>query len=636
MLQTNNMKIFRRAGLFLSLLLAPALVLYPAPAHAVVYPAGSLDTSWATGGYAGIGNELFPAEKGFITDEEGGVLFPVSFDNGPETGIGISAIDPNGNDEGIFASLPDPVGYTYLYPVSLDFDFQSNAWVLFFQTSRGLAISRFSKSGALDYTFGESGISFPAEMINDAIGDLGTMQISANQIQVESRLSFSDMAVSQNGSVFLLGSIRAYGLDIPFEDGPMDLPLNGHPLNSDLVLWKIQNDGILDTGISSDQDEGRKFTANLTWQPGIAAQGSSQLVFNTDRNKLTVLAVVPVSVDDLLSQEYFLQRFEVSGNSFQDLEVLGEPFFVSDLGWDTSFTIYESIETVNGDLLIAGQESSFDSPHVHGTVFRFNAETGAFVNLFTSEVNNENCSYSRIAIDEANQIFVSGSCWTDTSEKPSLLKLQPSGQVDSSFRFTQTQWGNGPFFDPYGLTVVGTRVLAIGWAGDRTANPCGSSIEISGCALNLNSDIETGQEVFAQSASGASQIYGTAFRASSLTVPDPPVPAPAPAPVIAPALPTQSAPVAVPATVKAKKKLSFPLVSSAGNTLIVGVSGSCSLSPVFKKVKVKVGKKTKKVKQQTGWTVQMKKKKQTCTITQTDSGGNGYAALSSTATVTIK
>jgi hypothetical protein len=480
-------------------------------------------------------------------------------------------------------------------------------------------------------------------MIKDAIGDLGSMQISSNQIEVDARLSFNDMAVSQDGSIFLLGEITAYGLDIPFDHGPMDLPLNGHPLNSNLVLWKIKSTGSLDTEISGDIDEGKKFTANLTWPPGTAAQASNQLVFNYERTKLSVIAMVPVSEEDLLSQEFFIQRFEVEGDNFLDLDILGEPFFISDLGWNTSHSIYDSVETANGDVIFAGTS---DSPSVNGPVFRFNAETGAFVNLYTSKITDENCSYSRIAVDEENQIFVSGSCWTDTSEKPSLLKLQPSGQIDPSFRFAQTQWGNGPFFDPSGLTVVGTRVLAIGWAGDRTANPCGSSIEISGCALNAHSDTATSQETFALGASGASQIYATAFRASSLTVPDPPpapaapapapVAAPAPAPIVAPALPTQSAPVAVPAGMKVKKKLKFPITSRAGNPLKVTASGACKVSPVFKKVKVKVGKKTKKVKKQTGWTVQMKKKKKTCTITQTDAGGNGYAALSSTSTVTIR
>lgn len=98
---------------------------------------------------------------------------------------------------------------------------------------------------------------------------------------------------------------------------------------------------------------------------------------------------------------------------------------------------------------------------------------------------------------------------------------------------------------------------------------------------------------------------------------------------------TQSAPVSVPAALKAKKKLSFPLTSQSGATLTVSVSGSCKVAKVFKTVKVKVGKKTKKVKQQTGWTVQVLKKKKTCEVRQTSPEGNGYAALSATSSLLI-
>jgi hypothetical protein len=223
-----------------------------------------------------------------------------------------------------------------------------------------------------------------------------------------------------------------------------------------------------------------------------------------------------------------------------------------------------------------------------------------------------------LVVDIANNTYVSKECgYTDESFTDSIVKYSPAG-VRLSFLGPQGNFGPRSGIDYFEnkLFVDSNYVTSIGTADSRR-----------------------GQQA-------TSLVFGARYNVNSVTIPDPPAPAPAPvvapapapvaAPAPAPVLATQSAPVGVPATVKAKKKISFPLKSSAGNNLIVGVSGSCSLSPVFKTVKVKVGKKTKKVKEQTGWTVQMKKKKQTCTITQTDAGGNGYSALSSTSTVTIK
>lgn len=98
----------------------------------------------------------------------------------------------------------------------------------------------------------------------------------------------------------------------------------------------------------------------------------------------------------------------------------------------------------------------------------------------------------------------------------------------------------------------------------------------------------------------------------------------------------QSAPVSVPAALKAKKKISFPMTSQSGGTLTVSVSGSCKVSKVFKTVKVKVGKKTKKVKQQTGWSVQVLKKKKVCEIRQSSPAGNGFAALNASSQVLVR
>jgi hypothetical protein len=98
----------------------------------------------------------------------------------------------------------------------------------------------------------------------------------------------------------------------------------------------------------------------------------------------------------------------------------------------------------------------------------------------------------------------------------------------------------------------------------------------------------------------------------------------------------QKAPVSVPKTLKAKKKLKFPVTSKAGTALRVSVKGSCKVAKTFKTVKVKVGKKTKKVKKQTGWTVQALKKNKVCEIRQTAKAGKGFAALKASSKVRIK
>ncbi len=103
-----------------------------------------------------------------------------------------------------------------------------------------------------------------------------------------------------------------------------------------------------------------------------------------------------------------------------------------------------------------------------------------------------------------------------------------------------------------------------------------------------------------------------------------------------PSLVAQAAPVGLPASIKAKKKIRFPMTSQSGKTLTVSTSGSCKVSKVFKTVKVKVGKRTKRVKQQTGWSVQVLKKKKICEIRQTSPEGNGYAALNASSRILIR
>jgi hypothetical protein len=221
-----------------------------------------------------------------------------------------------------------------------------------------------------------------------------------------------------------------------------------------------------------------------------------------------------------------------------------------------------------------------------------------------------------VGVGGGSQIYVSAE--SRVGYRDQILKFSAFGARDYAFTGPQGSFGNRSSIDYY----PGPLFFDVDVATSK------AHVTVIGQALNFMGEPE---KAF---------VYGSRFHLSQVTIPDPPAPTPAavsaPAAVVAPALPTQSAPVSVPASVKAKKKLNFPLKSRAGNVLSVSASGSCKVSPVFKKVKVKVGKKTKRVKQQTGWTVQMKKKKQTCTITQTDAGGNGYAALSSTSTVTIR
>ena len=129
--------------------------------------------------------------------------------------------------------------------------------------------------------------------------------------------------------------------------------------------------------------------------------------------------------------------------------------------------------------------------------------------------------------------------------------------------------------------------------------------------------------------------FGTATTCSVSDGGTPPVVAP---PVAAPpALAPQAPAGAIPAAVKAKKKLSIPAKTAAGLPVKVVASGGCKVKPVVKTVttKVVVGKKTKKVKTKvtTGYTVTMGNKGTTCTITQSNSGDATYDALNSVSTV---
>ena len=638
MLHTCNMNLLRRVGLSLSVLLIPALVLNPAPAHAIVYPAGSVDTAWANGGYSNFGTEFWPANNGVMVDTEGGLLFPVTVDDGGvETSVGIQMMSPTGQDDGLFAQVFEGNGYTYRKALDLHYDFSSSSWLLFSETSKGLSISRFTNNGTLVNSFGSAGTIFANDLIKAEIAKTN------NTTPADIEISFLDMGVSAGGAIFLLGQVAV-------RDDEFDLIPN-HPLNKHLSLWRFNQNGTIDTSIASTTDEGIGFSTTEGLVPGYAGSVEPQtakLVFDDYGNKLTIVSPAK-RLTGSTNVEFFVKRFDVS-SSLSNLKLngtAGNEYFLSQLNWSGSeFWLYDGAESDDSKLILVGEENYTyeNTSETYGNIFRLNYSSGAF----STVANPDGQYFERVVIDDLGRAVVSGftSGINQNYDVPTLDRYNLNGSLDSTFQFSQSRFAGAPgdLTRVTGLTISGDKLLVSGQLGGGWF--CGADATISGCSMSQSNTLSSQAQSQVNPNSTSGNFFTTAYRTSSLTVPDPPPPpapaapapavAPAPAPIVAPALPTQSAPVAVAAVVKAKKKISFPLKSSAGNTLIVGVSGSCSLSPVFKTVKVKVGKKTKKVKQQTGWTVQMKKKKQTCTITQTDAGGNGYAALSSTSTVTIK
>lgn len=624
------MKLLRGTGIFLSVLLIPALVLNPAPAHAIVYPAGSLDTSWASGGYANFGVDMYPALRGSISDTDGGLYVPVTVYDGFDQLVGIQSMGPNGTHDGLFASIEDTQTIDFVSATDLDFD-GNGRFVLVTETGQGIAFVRFTSSGNLDTSFSTDGISFPAALIQDRI--LATSPYNG-LTRSNIGIYYLDFGVGADGSVYLLGQVR----------------ITGNSANdTNLALWRFLPNGDLDTAFSGGVDKGLRFTSTEGYVPG-TFQGTGVLNFDSSGTEITVVAKATVPSDVLQPDEFYIKKLDVTNGAPITIPIISNSYLLTalDSSWeDSGFIVYDAAETESGRLFIVGEECYYPvgntSCNWYSSAFRVNLNSG----VADSVQNVAECYNDKVVIDQSGQAIIAGHCDDANSFYgiPSLIRVKANGILDESFIFEQQRFGAtlGNTYSVTGMHFSGGRVLVVG-STSAGIGGCNSGIGISGCSLSGTAStpsISSGDPLNALTSSG--NFFATAFRTSSLTVADPPPPAPAPAPapapvvapVVAPALPAQSAPVSVPAIVKAKKKLSFPLVSSAGNTLIVGVSGSCSLSPVFKKVKVKVGKKTKKVKQQTGWTVQMKKKKQTCTITQTDAGGNGYAALSSTSTVTI-
>ena len=187
---------------------------------------------------------------------------------------------------------------------------------------------------------------------------------------------------------------------------------------------------------------------------------------------------------------------------------------------------------------------------------------------------------------------------------------------------------NGAAIDYYNVTYSTSES---GSYSTPTSGTCSSTV--SGRSCTMTGLTQGSTYYFKVQAHNSAGLSGFSSASSALTYPNPVQN------VVQPAtsnLTAQSAPVSLPAALKAKKKLSFPIKSSSGAALTVSVSGSCKVAKVFKTVKVKVGKKTKKVKQQTGWSVQVLKKGKACEIRQTSPESNGYAALSASSQVLVK
>jgi hypothetical protein len=187
---------------------------------------------------------------------------------------------------------------------------------------------------------------------------------------------------------------------------------------------------------------------------------------------------------------------------------------------------------------------------------------------------------------------------------------------------------NGAAIDYYNVTFSTSES---GSYSTPTSGTC--STTVSGTSCTMTGLTQGSTYYFKVQAHNSAGLSGFSSTSSILSYPNPVQN------VVQPAtsnLTAQSAPVSLPAALKAKKKLSFPIKSSSGAALTVSVSGSCKVAKVFKTVKVKVGKKTKKVKQQTGWSVQVLKKGKACEIRQTSPESNGYAALSASSQVLVK
>jgi hypothetical protein len=211
---------------------------------------------------------------------------------------------------------------------------------------------------------------------------------------------------------------------------------------------------------------------------------------------------------------------------------------------------------------------------------------------------------------------------------PSIPGAPSATRSDSTATVSwNTAAANGATIDYYNVTYSTSE------SGSYSTPSSGTcSANVSGTSCTMTGLTQGSTYYFKVRAHNSAGLSGFSSSSAGLTYPNP-------SQNIIPStntnLMTQSAPVSLPAALKPKQKLSFPIASSSGAALTVSVTGGCKVSKVFKTVKVKVGKKTKKVKEQTGWSVQVLKKGKVCEIRQTSPESNGYAALSASSQVSV-
>jgi hypothetical protein len=595
MLHTCNMKLLRRAGLSLSVLLIPALVLNPAPASARVLDPGSPVTSWGNNGVvehweSGANGDISITNQDVFEDNSGRYVFAARETIGVTEYVSVRAISANGTQA--FSYVLPETTHDFTSVSQFDID-ASGRYIVGAEVNRNsdyeFSVVRVNTNGSIDTSFASQGVMNFQTRINSYLNSLNS--------GCTGLISIKDLATDPlDSSIYILGSVTPYCTIAGFD-------------SLQTRLWRIDSSGNIDTTFGTGTLEAFPITGETNVVPW--SSGKDARIKTYDGLTLTILMNSRNLVNSINYFELFHQDIDITGATpFAKTQPNQKTFNASNEQSDLQVIDFD--ERYDGKISILGSESFGNESY---SVFWFLNPSNNRWDYVEFETD---CTYQSLVVDTANNTYVSKECgFTNSSYTDSILKYSPLG-IRTSFIGPQGNFGTRSEIDYWRnkLFVNNESLTAIGTASNRIGTP------------------------------STSFVFGTRYHVNSVTIPDPPAPAapapapaapaPAPAPILAPALPAQSAPVAIPVSVKAKKKISFPLNSAAGNPLIVRVSGSCSLSPVFKKVKVKVGKKTKRVKQQTGWTVQMKKKKQTCTITQTDAGGNGYAALSSTSTVTIK
>ena len=590
MLHTCNMKLLRRVGLSLSVLLIPALVLNPAPASARVLDPGSPVTSWGNNGVVehwetGASGDIRITNQDVFEDASGRYVFAATETIGVTETVSVRAISANGTQS--FSYVVPESTYDFLRASQFDID-ANGRYVIgaYLYGSEEFTVARMRTNGSLDTLFATHGVFNFQTQIDTYLDSLSPG--CAGEITV------SDLAADPlDSSIYILGSVAPNCTIVGFE-------------SSQARLWKLDSTGNIDSTFGTGDLEAFPISGDLNVKP--LGDGPSARMKTYDGLTLTVLMTSRNTVNSEDYLELFHQEIDISQSAPTALLQSNGKIYNSSNEQLEELSVIDFDVRYDGKISIVGSENDFG---VSGIFLFLDPQH----NRWDYVKADSDCEYQSVVVDTNNNTYVSKECGlTDFSYTDSILKYSADGLI-SSFIGPQGNFGPRSEIDYWRnkLFVDESYVTTIGRAIER------------------------------RDQAATSLVFGARYHVNALTIPDPPAPAPvaapaapAPAPIVAPALPTQSAPVAIAAVVKAKKKISFPLNSAAGNPLIVRVSGSCSLSPVFKTVKVKVGKKTKKVKQQTGWTVQMKKKKQTCTITQTDAGGNGYAPLASTSTVTIK